>query len=327
VQASAKQSSRHGLATAEPDPLRLVGTLVDGRYLVEAVVGSGGFGVVYRARHLQFDSPVALKVFVRRGASAPDEPDSQGSGSPPEGKLLFKLAPLHASFVRVYECGLVRRRTQRAYPYLAMEWLEGVTLKACLEDMQRDGRRLSLSNLLHLFDDLAQGLGVAHARRVAILIGLAVVAGPWCASAQSAAQPAAQALLDQGRGLMIQHRYEEACPCFAESHRLAPAAGTLLNLALRHELVGKTATAYVEYNDALALSLKPPDKARISLARQRISELKPKLSRLVVVVSEAQRDATIEVSLVCRLCAGLGIAVWAACQTLAFCRRLDGQCG
>ena len=48
------------------------------------------------------------------------------------------------------------------------------------------------------------------------------------------------------------------------------------------------------------------------------------LSRLVIVVSEAQRDAIIEVSLVCRLCAGLGIAVWAACQTLASCRRLDG---
>ncbi len=40
----------------------LIGVLLDGRYVVERVVGEGGFSVVYRARHIRFDGPVAIKV-------------------------------------------------------------------------------------------------------------------------------------------------------------------------------------------------------------------------------------------------------------------------
>ena len=44
------------------DPLNIVGTTVGEKYEIEAVVGEGGFGIVYRAIHLRFDSPVAIKV-------------------------------------------------------------------------------------------------------------------------------------------------------------------------------------------------------------------------------------------------------------------------
>src|SRR6185503_4490418 len=41
------------------DPFGWVGATLAGKYLVEAVVGEGGFGIVYRGRHLGFDERVA----------------------------------------------------------------------------------------------------------------------------------------------------------------------------------------------------------------------------------------------------------------------------
>ena len=45
------------------DALGLIGTVVDQKYKVEAVVGEGGFSVVYRAEHIIWKQPVALKCF------------------------------------------------------------------------------------------------------------------------------------------------------------------------------------------------------------------------------------------------------------------------
>lgn len=44
------------------DPFRLVGTRLDGKYAVEALVAEGGFGVVYRCAHTELQKTVALKV-------------------------------------------------------------------------------------------------------------------------------------------------------------------------------------------------------------------------------------------------------------------------
>lgn len=149
------------------DPLGLAGTIVDGRYLIDRVVGSGGFGVVYRARHLRFDAPIAIKVLHRAGELRPAQQAAFLERFLSEGKLLFDLSPLHQSFVRALESGTVVVGGGVILPYLALEWLDGLTLQEEIARQRKHGRRLSLVEVLSLFDRAASGLAIAHARGVA----------------------------------------------------------------------------------------------------------------------------------------------------------------
>ncbi len=109
-------------------------------------------------------------------------------------------------------------------------------------------------------------------------------AGERMAHAEGAGnQAAAQALFDEGRRLMEQGKYAEACPKLESSQKLDPGAGTLMNLAACYEKNGQTASAWVTYTDAASAAAgRHPDW--VEAAKQKAATLEPKLSKLTIDV-------------------------------------------
>jgi serine/threonine-protein kinase len=104
--------------------------------------------------------------------------------------------------------------------------------------------------------------------------------------AQSAADKAsAEALFDEGKRLREAKRYSEACPKFADSQRLDPAVGTLLNLGLCYKEAGQTASAWSTYREAAAQAAAAHQSDREQLARDEAAALETKLTRLIIEVS------------------------------------------
>ena len=95
----------------------------------------------------------------------------------------------------------------------------------------------------------------------------------------------AQALFDEARSLMKDRRYSEACPKLAESQRLDPGGGTLLNLGICHARLGLTATALNELRAALARAQADGRTDRMKTAQHYLDDLTPRLSWLRVRVS------------------------------------------
>lgn len=109
--------------------------------------------------------------------------------------------------------------------------------------------------------------------------------------------PMAEALYQQGRSLMAAGRTEDACAKFEESHRLDPATGTLLNLAVCNEALGKTATAWAQFRAGKVASMREGRRDRVRLAAAHIARLEPRLSRLTIVVPPTNRPTDLRISL------------------------------
>jgi hypothetical protein len=121
------------------------------------------------------------------------------------------------------------------------------------------------------------------------ILGIVVALGVCSAMAQPALaqdgssatnRAAAEALFDEAKKLMDAKNYAEACPKFAESQRLDPGGGTILNLALCYKDWGKTASAWAAFREGLAIAIRDRREGRESLARTNIAELEPKLVRI-----------------------------------------------
>ena len=126
--------------------------MFDDRYQVEAVIGRGGMGVVYKAEHEGSSQTVALKVLYRQFA----EREHQLKRFSLELKACSKLH--HPNAVRVLDYG----RSATGYLFIAMEYLKGETLAALL----RRERTIPRRRIVHICTQICDALDGAHSKGI-----------------------------------------------------------------------------------------------------------------------------------------------------------------
>ena len=129
----------------------MIGTVLSGRYRLEAKLGSGGMSTVYLARDETLDRPVAVKVMHREMS----EQEDQLQRFRQEARAVAKLT--HPNVVAVIDAG-----EDGGHPYIVFEYVKGETLK------QRIGRvgALDTQEAIAYAIEVARGLSVAHARNM-----------------------------------------------------------------------------------------------------------------------------------------------------------------
>jgi serine/threonine protein kinase len=128
--------------------------LLGGRYRLEAKLGSGGMGVVYRASDLTMHRAVAVKLILGGDGVTLDE-DVAGRFLR-EAKNTARVQ--HENIIEVYDLG----RTDQGDLFFVMELLEGESLSAKL----RRDTKLSVATSVHIARQICAALHVAHAAGV-----------------------------------------------------------------------------------------------------------------------------------------------------------------
>jgi serine/threonine-protein kinase len=128
------------------DPL--IGQTIDGRYIIEALLGEGGMGHVYAARHAIIDKRVAIKVL--RKEQAQDEAAAQRFIV--EAKAASKIG--HQNIVDITDFGVL----PAGNAYFVMEFLDGPTLGKLIHEH----RQIPPLRAIGITMQAARGLQAAH---------------------------------------------------------------------------------------------------------------------------------------------------------------------
>src|SRR6476661_1399475 len=129
----------------------MIGTVLSGRYGLEAKLGSGGMSTVYLARDQTLDRQVAVKVMHREMSEQADQLERFRQ----EARSVAKLS--HPNVVSVIDAG-----EDGGHPYIVFEYVEGETLK---QRINREGA-LPPQEAIAYAIEIARGLSMAHARNM-----------------------------------------------------------------------------------------------------------------------------------------------------------------
>ncbi|HEX7672311.1 MAG TPA: serine/threonine-protein kinase, partial [Polyangiaceae bacterium] len=130
------------------------GETLAGRYLLQGILGTGGMGIVCRARHMELDQPVAVKFLRKRFSNEP----TVVARFLEEAKAAAALRNEHV--VRVMDVG----QTPNGVPFYVMEHLEGTDLETLLvrEGPLRIDRALDYVRQACKALEEAHALGIVH---------------------------------------------------------------------------------------------------------------------------------------------------------------------
>ncbi len=119
-------------------------------YEVEAVLGHGGMGIVFRARHLRLDRLVALKMLLAGACAAPHEKARF------QREVEAAAGLRHPNVVQIYDVGDVGGQ-----PYFTMELMDGGSLAQKLAGVPQPARQAA-----RLVATLAGAVQAAHERGI-----------------------------------------------------------------------------------------------------------------------------------------------------------------
>src|SRR4051812_12060876 len=136
----------------EKDPDSLVGTILSGKYRIDARLNEGGMGTVYRGTHILMDKTVAIKV-LNPSLAADDKIVARFSR---EARAASRISHPHA--LNVTDFG----ESQNGVVFLIMEYLHGKTLK---EVVQGEGP-LDLPRVVEIIRQVCGALDAAHSEGV-----------------------------------------------------------------------------------------------------------------------------------------------------------------
>jgi serine/threonine-protein kinase len=129
-----------------------IGTLLAGKYRLDAQAGKGGMGTVYKATHVMLGRTVAVKLINRELSPSADVVLRFQREARAAGRLD------HPNIAKVHDLG----QTDDGTLFIAMEYVEGTTLK---DVVAREGR-LAADRIVRLTTQIASALAAAHAQTI-----------------------------------------------------------------------------------------------------------------------------------------------------------------
>lgn len=128
-----------------------------GRYQVEAEIGRGAMGVVYRARDPKIDRLVAIKTISLAGQE-PEYEEEYRERFAQEARAAGRLS--HPGIVTIFDAG---EDAHNREPYLVMEYISGESLNRILS---ANGGRLPAADALRFILEISEALNYAHSQGV-----------------------------------------------------------------------------------------------------------------------------------------------------------------
>src|ERR1051326_7889499 len=131
---------------------RFISTVLECKYCIETMIGQGGMGNVYKAKHLHMDTAVAVKILH------PHLVSDQTTVERFRREARAAVAVNHSNAIHVMDFGVTEDKTV----YLVMELLEGVSLRKLLETE----RPMAAERTVELMKQVCAAVDAAHAKNI-----------------------------------------------------------------------------------------------------------------------------------------------------------------
>ena len=137
---------------AAQDPF--IGKVIDGRYEIQARIGEGGMGVVYKARQVSIDRVIALKMLNPQMAADPTWVQRFYN----EAKACSRLQ--HPNTIRMFDFG----QSSEGRLFMTMEFLDGIVLRQAIANQSPFASNRVIKILIQCCASLAEAhaIGIIH---------------------------------------------------------------------------------------------------------------------------------------------------------------------